>query len=129
PIFYHHHSNVNRHENLLLAQTGGRTDPMTDATWKNTKYTFFDENGRRVQMTGCDVLRASQQLGYTYQGEPKQVKQDCAGTARAAKMDFKRETLLQVPTPPIEVGSEPVSFPLNITELRDRFVSVGKSKT
>ncbi len=129
PIFYLHHCNMDRLWNLWLAQTGGRADPLTDATWKNTKYTFFDENGRRVEMTGCDVLRASQQLRYTYQGEPKQVKQDCAGKAKAAKMDFTRETLLQVPTPPIEVGSEPVSFLLNITELRDRFASIGKSKT
>ena len=45
PIFYLHHANVDRQWNLWLAQGGGRTDPLWDATWKTRQYTFFDENG------------------------------------------------------------------------------------
>lgn len=34
PIFYLHHSNVDRLWDLWLAQGGGRTDPLSDTTWK-----------------------------------------------------------------------------------------------
>jgi tyrosinase-like protein len=58
PIFYLHHANIDRLWNLWLKQGGGRTDPLTDAAWKTTKFLFFDENGNQKWMTGCDVLRA-----------------------------------------------------------------------
>jgi tyrosinase len=77
PIFYLHHCNIDRLWNLWLAQGGGRTDPLSDSTWKSRKFTFVDENKKVVQLTSCDVLRASGQLGYTYEGEPAQVRPSC----------------------------------------------------
>jgi len=52
-------------------------DPLTDAAWKTTKFLFFDENGAEKWMTGCDVLRCAQQLGYTYENEGTQVNEYC----------------------------------------------------
>src|SRR5262249_49144518 len=45
--------------------------------WRDTPFTFFDESGNLVVKTGCDILRAEEQLGYVYQEEPAQVKEYC----------------------------------------------------
>jgi hypothetical protein len=62
PIFFLHHCNLDRLWNLWLAQGGGRIDPVFDNTWKNKKFTFFDEEGAQLEMTGCEVLRAAQRF-------------------------------------------------------------------
>jgi tyrosinase len=80
PIFWLHHSNVDRQWNLWLAQGGGRSDPLGDADWRNRRFTFFDECCQEVTMRGCDVLRAAKQLSYVYEGEPPQVEQYCPRT-------------------------------------------------
>jgi len=77
PIFWAHHSNVDRQWNLWLAQGGGRSNPIGEAAWRNTAFTFFDECCREVRMTSCEVLRAARQLSYVYEGEPAQVEQYC----------------------------------------------------
>ena len=77
PIFYVHHSEVDRQWNLWLAQGGGRSSPVGNNTWRNTTYTFFDECCQAVRMRGCDVVRAARQLSYSYEGEPPQVEQYC----------------------------------------------------
>lgn len=77
PIFWLHHSNVDRQWNVWLAQGGGRSSPVGDADWRNTTFTFFDECCQEVKMKGCDVLRAAQQLSYKYECEPPQVEQYC----------------------------------------------------
>lgn len=57
PIFWLHHCNIDRLWNRWLAGGGGRANPpSTDTVWHNTKFTFFDENGQQVQMTGADLL-------------------------------------------------------------------------
>jgi tyrosinase len=70
PIFWLHHANIDRLWNRWLQQGGGRQNPTTDNAWMTTKFTFFDENGAQVQMTGAQVLSTANQLRYRYDDDP-----------------------------------------------------------
>lgn len=109
PIFWLHHSNVDRQWNLWLAQGGGRTNPVGDADWRNTPYTFFDECCQQVTMTGCEVLRAAKQLSYTYEGEPPQVEQYCPRTWLHRILEIV--AILRNPRP-FTLSRRPVALPL-----------------
>ncbi len=76
-VFWIHHAHIDRLWNLWLAQGGGRGNPLGDAPWKAHKNTFFDECCQPVTMTGCQVIRAANQLSYAYEGEPPQFNQYC----------------------------------------------------
>jgi hypothetical protein len=67
PIFWLHHCNIDRLWEKWLAQGGGRVNPIADATWMNTNFTFVDENKNFVQMSGSDVLYTVNQLNYQYE--------------------------------------------------------------
>jgi tyrosinase len=128
PIFYLHHCNMDRLWNLWLAQGGGRIDPVFDSTWKNTKYAFFDEEGAQVEMTGCEILRAAQQLHYVYEGEPPQVNDYCLPILKFPPFRFERELVLRIPGPPITLGPETVSIPVDLKEARQRLGLLAESR-
>lgn len=122
PIFYLHHANIDRWWNLWLKQGGGRTDPLSDAAWKTTKFLFFDENGAQKWMTGCDVLRCAEQLNYTYENEGTQVKPYCLKILPW----WIYEIVLIKELPPIKVPPlpDPPPFRVNVRELRQRVLKV-----
>lgn len=129
PIFFLHHCNMDRLWDLWLAQGGSRIDPIFDNTWKNTKYTFFDEEAAQVEMTGCEILRAAQQLHYVYEGEPPQVNDYCLPVRKFPPIIFAKETILRLPIPPITLGQEPVSVPVEWKNVEPRLRSLAESKT
>jgi hypothetical protein len=128
PIFYVHHSNVDRLWDLWLAQGGGRSDPVTDATWTGKTYTFFDENGHAVKMSACEILRAAEQLDYVYEGEPPQVLEFCKRRRPQPIWEFEQVVLFQVPGPPVELKGETVSVPVELKEIRGKIIAVLESK-
>lgn len=129
PIFYVHHSNVDRQWNLWLAQGGGRSDPVFDATWTGRTYTFFNENGAAVKMNACQVLRAAEQLHYVYEGEPPQVLQHCLRRPPWPWWEFKKELIIKLPIPPLELRAEPGSFTIDLRDIRDKIRPFLESKT
>lgn len=124
PIFWLHHCNIDRLWNLWLAQGGGRTDPTTDAAWKNTKFTFFDADKTQVTLTGCAVLRAAEQLNYTYEGEPAQIRPYCLIFPRPPWIYILR-ILLRWPIPhPFYLTARQTSLVVGIRPLRERLASI-----
>lgn len=128
PIFYVHQSNVDRLWDLWLAQGGGRSDPVTDATWTGRTYTFFDEHGNPVKMSACEVLRAAEELHYVYEGEPPQVLEFCKRRPPFPWWQFERETLIQLPGPPVELGGQTVTVPIELKEIRQKATAVLEGK-
>jgi tyrosinase len=70
PIFFLHHANIDRLWKRWLDQGGGRQNPVNDQVWMNTVFTFYDETGQRVQISGKGILDTVAQLGYCYDDDP-----------------------------------------------------------
>jgi Common central domain of tyrosinase/Polyphenol oxidase middle domain len=68
PIFWLHHANIDRMWKRWLQQ-GNRSDP-TDAIWLNTQFSFFDEAGHAVYLSGADIVETANQLNYQYDDDP-----------------------------------------------------------
>lgn len=69
-IFWLHHANIDRLWQVWLNQNADRLNPIGSNAWTKTVFTFFDEKGTQVQMTGCQILNMATQLDYQYQDLP-----------------------------------------------------------
>lgn len=70
PVFWLHHSNIDRLWKRWLALGGSRANPTGDNFWMTHVFTFFDENGTQVSLTGAQILNTVNQLKYRYDDEP-----------------------------------------------------------
>ncbi|KAL5576785.1 hypothetical protein UlMin_018484 [Ulmus minor] len=65
PIFYAHHSNVDRMWSIWKT-LGGRRRDLADPDWLNAGFLFYDENAQLVRVKVKDCLD-TRKLGYDYQ--------------------------------------------------------------
>lgn len=66
PVFWLHHTNIDRLWEAWLRKCGGRSNPTSDAAWMNKNYTFFNETGTAVTMTASQVVSTAASLNYRY---------------------------------------------------------------
>jgi len=65
PCFWLHHTNIDRLWEVWLKKCGGRANPNSGA-WMTQTFTFFDESGTAVNMTGAQVVNTASMLNYRY---------------------------------------------------------------
>jgi tyrosinase len=95
PIFWLHHSNIDRIWDVWLGQGGGRANP-TDPAWRNAiEFKFHDEAGAESRMTVDDVLDSENQLNYVYE--------DISGPA--GPLEGEEEVVPEPDNPPQLVGA------------------------
>jgi tyrosinase len=75
PIFWLHHANIDRLWQVWLNEGGGRMNPTADPNWLSTQFTFFDEGGQQVMLSGSQILDTALQLDYVYEGVPSAAMQ------------------------------------------------------
>ncbi|KAL5576780.1 hypothetical protein UlMin_018479 [Ulmus minor] len=67
PMFFAHHSNVDRMWYLWKNKLGGKYNrDFDDSDWLNTEFYFYDEKAELVRVKIRDCLDNEKQLGYTY---------------------------------------------------------------
>ncbi|KAK8952589.1 hypothetical protein KSP39_PZI003337 [Platanthera zijinensis] len=86
PIFFAHHSNIDRLWNVWKTLGGKRFD-FTDTDWLDAGFLFYDENAKPVRVRVRDCVN-TELLGYKYQDVPnpwENAKPARAGTGRSVK--------------------------------------------
>lgn len=109
PIFFAHHSNIDRLWDVWLGMPGSQGNPK-DTSWKDQKFSFFDENGDWVYITIADVLTSNEQanLRYTYQA-PSNAGAAKSPAPKSSKTALKAVKPLVIASAPeaIAVGTKP----------------------
>jgi tyrosinase len=66
PIFWLHHTQIDRLWETWLSLSEGRQNPTNEKEWMVQNFNFFDESGARTNIRVVDVLYTEEQLNYRY---------------------------------------------------------------
>jgi tyrosinase len=123
PIFWLHHSNIDRLWGRWLDQGGGRQNPVNDDLWMDTLFTFFDPILGENTITGRDILDTLRQLDYRYDDDPPDLP-PVPFPAEVAAADVELAAEERQPTlvgasegiVMIELGAAPVTVPIEMQD-------------
>ncbi len=122
PIFWLHHTNIDRLWERWLQQGNGRANPTGNSDWMNDRFTFFDENGTEVTLRGRDILNTAQQLNYRYDDDPSltgeaQLSRNREGDEQSSQRTVANaQTLATTEQRAIALGDNPVTVTLPLME-------------
>jgi len=109
PIFWTHHANIDRYWRRWLDDTS-HVNP-TSGAFLTEVFSFFDETGAQVNMTGAQVLDTVANLDYQYDDDPAPSP---AARTPAPMPPPKPKLLAQGPAPRFELEGNPKSYPVKL---------------
>ncbi|KAL2549017.1 Polyphenol oxidase A1 [Forsythia ovata] len=120
PMFYAHHSNVDRLWTIWVNKLGGSN--FTDPDWLFTKFIFYNEEAKPVRVSIKDGLDITK-LGYKYEDVPIPWLDDSA----KPKPRAKAKTLPSAPDP-AQVFPTTLDKPINVIVKRPKKSGIGSSE-
>ncbi len=99
PVFWLHHSNIDRLWEEWLGKCSGRANPI-DTAFLNKTYTFFDESGNPISIKGSQVVTIATQLNYKYDALPT------TPTCLSARWNFVSSHVLLKKASAVEINGQ-----------------------
>lgn len=114
PIFWLHHANIDRLWERWLDLNKGRTnpDPVKYKDWMQQEFTFFDENGKQVELTGAQILDTVKDLDYIYDDDPS-LPRILAATEPAREKPFSEPVKESAKSMELSGTRSDISIPFN----------------
>lgn len=117
PVFWLHHSNIDRLWKRWIALGNERSNPTGDSFWMSHVFDFFDENGSQVALTGAQILDTVNQLGYRYDDDPLVIWPSLEFVlTMAPQRKFLPDEVLATVTRPVRLGDRRVDVQVPVPE-------------